>query len=96
MSNLINHLIEEGLENIMERSTKALLLEDEIYINDRKAKEWLEKRYDALNLDVKDRLVINDYIACIGTVRSRIEELSYIAGISDAVKLLNSLGLLKK
>lgn len=96
MSNLINHLIEESLENIMERSTKALLLEDEIYINDRKAKECLEKRYDALNLDVKDRLVINDYIACIGTVSSRIEELSYIAGISDAVKLLNSLGLLKK
>ena len=96
MDNLINKLIKENLGSIMDKSRDALLLEDEIYIHDNNDKEALEKRYDALRLDEKDRIVINDYIACKDTISSRIADLSYIAGVSDTVKLLNSLKLLKE
>ena len=96
MDNLINKLIKESLGNVMDKSRDALLKEDDIYIHDEKDKEALEKRYDALQLEEKDRIVINDYIACKDTISSRIADLSYIAGVSDTVKLLNSLGLLKK
>lgn len=96
MDNLINKLIKESLGNVMDKSRDALLKEDDIYIQDSNDKEALEERYDALRLDEKDRIVINDYIACKDTISSRIADLSYIAGVSDTVKLLNSLGLLKK
>ena len=96
MDKLINQLIYEKLGSCMDKSRDALLLEDETYINDEKDKEALETRYDSLNLKEHDRIVINDYIACIGTLNSRIADLSYIAGVSDTVKLLNSLGLLKE
>lgn len=96
MDSLINKLIKENLGNIMDKSRDVLLLEDEIYIHDSSDKEALEKRYDALRLNEKDRIVINDYIACKDTISSRIADLSYIAGASDTVKLLNSLKLLKE
>ncbi len=96
MDNLINKLIQENLGNIMDKSRDALLLKDEIYIHDNNDKKALEKRYDSLRLDEKDRIVINDYIACKDTISSRIADLSYIAGVSDSIKLLNSLGLLKE
>lgn len=96
MDNLINKLMQENLINIMDKSRDALLLEDEIYIHDSSDKEALEKRYDSLRLDKKDRIVINDYIACKDTMSSRIADLSYVAGVSDSIKLLNSLGLLKE
>lgn len=96
MDNLINKLIKENLGNLMDKSRDALLLEDEIYLHDRKDKEELEKRYDTLNLCEHDRIVIDDYIACTDTMNSRISDISYIAGVSDTVKLLHSLGLLKE
>lgn len=96
MDNLINKLIKESLGNVMDKSRDALLKEDDIYFHDSNDKEALEERYDALRLDEKDRIVINDYIACKDTISSRIADLSYIAGVSDTVKLLNGLGLLKK
>lgn len=96
MDNLINKLIKESLGSIMDKSRDALLLEDETYIHDDNDKEALEKRYDDLMLDEKDRMVINDYIDCKDTINSRIADLSYIAGVSDTIKLLNGLKLLKE
>ncbi len=96
MDILINKLIKETLGSIMDKSRDALLLEDDIYIHDSNNKEALERRYDNLKLDEKDRIVINDYIACINIMNSRIADISYITGISDTIKLLNGLGLLKK
>lgn len=96
MDKLINKLINEKLGDTMDRSRDALLLEDDTYIHDEKDKEALEARYDKLNLNEPDRIVINDYIACINTMNSRAADVSYIAGVSDTVKILNSLGLLKE
>lgn len=96
MDKLINKLIYEKLGDTMDKSRDALLLEDDTYIHDEKDKEALEARYDKMNLKEPDRIVINDYIACINTMNSRVADISYIAGVSDTVKILNSLGLLKE
>jgi len=96
MDNLINKLIKEHLGHLMDKSRDILLLEDDIYNHDLKDKELLEKRYDALELNEKDGIIINDYIACIDTMNSRVADISYIAGVTDTVKLLNSLELLKE
>ncbi len=96
MDNLINKLIKESLGNVMDKSRDALLKEDDIYIHDSNDKEALEERYDALRLDEKERILIDDYMACKDTMYSRVADISYIAGVSDTIKLLNSLKLLKE
>jgi len=96
MDNFIDTLINGSLGNIMDKSRDSLLLEDGVYIQDCADMNVLEKRYNALDLNQHDRNVINDLIACIGTVNSRIADISYIAGACDTVKLLNRLKLLKE
>ena len=41
-------------------------------------------------------MIVNDYIACGESVRARINDLSYMAGMRDAVLLLNQMGLIKE
>ena len=96
MESLISKLIERGLGNIMDKSRDPLILSDEVYLQDSKALSELEDRYEALDLDKHERMIIDDYFACAESVRSRINDLSYIAGIRDAVLFLNELGLIKK
>ncbi len=96
MESLISKLIERGLGNIMDKSRDPLILSDEVYLQDSKDLSELEDRYEALDLDKHDRMIIDDYFACAESVRSRINDLSYIAGIRDAVLFLNELELIKK
>ncbi len=46
-------------------------------------------------MDSEERILINDYIACLLTREQRMEELSYMLGVRDAIKFLNAIGLLK-
>lgn len=96
MEDIISKLIERGLGNIMDKSRDPLILKDEIYLQDSKDLSELEDRYEALDLDKHDRMIIDDYFACAESVRARINDLSYIAGIRDTVLFLNELGLIKK
>jgi len=95
MDAFVNELLETHLGNIIDQSRCELIRADKTCMQDEKDLSELEQRYTALSLDRADRLVINDYIACIQTVEHRSCDLSYLAGVRDTVKLLHSLGAIK-
>lgn len=96
MDKLIEHLLKRELDYIIDENKEKLILSDEVYKKDTKDENELENKYLALDLSKQQRMIINDYIACIRTTKDRCIDLAYIAGIQDAIKLLNSLNLLKK
>ena len=95
MEDLISKLIDRGLGNIIDKSRDPLILQDEIYLKDSHDLSELEERYENLALSKEQRMIMNDYIACGESVRARINDLSYIAGVRDTVLLLNQMGLIK-
>ena len=68
---------------------------DEVYLKDIEDEGELEQRYMGLDLPDKKRILINDYIACVKTCDNRYSDISYMAGIKDAVRMFVYLGLLK-
>lgn len=95
MEDLISKLIDRGLGNIIDKSRDPLILQDEVYLKDSQDLNELEERYTNLELSKEQRMIVNDYIACGESVRARINDLSYMAGMRDAVLLLNQMGLIK-
>lgn len=96
MEDLISKLIDRGLGNIIDKSRDPLILQDEVYLKDSQDLNELEERYTNLELSKEQRMIVNDYIACGESVRARINDLSYMAGMRDAVLLLNQMGLIKE
>ncbi len=94
MEDLISKLIDRGLGNIIDKSRDPLILQDEVYLKDSQDLNELEERYTNLELSKEQRMIVNDYIACGESVRARINDLSYMAGMRDAVLLLNQIGLI--
>lgn len=95
MDNLLDKLLEMGLNQGVSKSRDEMIRADDTYNKDFKDMEELEARYEELELPEEIRRVINDYIACKDTISERAEDISYIAGIKDTVLFLNILGLLK-
>ena len=95
MEDLISKLIDRGLGNIIDKSRDLLILQDEVYLKDSQDLNELEERYTNLELSKEQRMIVNDYIACGESVHARINDLSYMAGMRDAVLLLNQMGLIK-
>ena len=95
MNKLIEDLIEKGMGRLMDESRDEMAQADEIYLNDRKDEDDLEKRYASLNLTREQRIIINDYIACTSTVNHRYSDIAYMCGIKNTVEMLVSLGLIK-
>lgn len=95
MDKIIEDLIEKGMGRLMDSSRDALAKADKIYMDDRSDEIELEKRYESLELSKEQRMVVNDYMSCSLTVNHRYADISYMAGIKDAVGMLASLGLLK-
>lgn len=94
MEQQINTMIIREMENFIEESRQEFALSDKIYLNDSRDEKELEERYESLNLEEPQKMFVNDYIACIKTTGSRYSELSYMAGIRDAVKTLIHFGLI--
>ena len=94
MDKFVNKLIERHLGAFMDRSRDKLALSDKLYKRDLSDSYELEERYNALELGKKERILINDYIACLMTREHRMADISYMAGISDSIKFLNAIGLL--
>lgn len=95
MNKLIEDLIKKGMGNFMDRSRDALAGTDEIYLNDCRGEEEMERRYKNLGLTREQKKIINDYVASTSTVNHRYADISYMCGIKDTVSLLVSLGLIK-
>lgn len=76
----------------MDKSRKELGMSDRTYLKDSKDERELEQRYMELEMERKQRMLVNDYIACMQTVHNRYEDICYVAGVLDAVKMLSRLG----
>jgi hypothetical protein len=94
--NILNKLADKGLRGDMDESRKELALRDDVYQKDSADEKNLEQRYMELNLPREQRILVNDYIACVKTAGSRYSNISYAAGVKDTVKMLVQLGLLKE
>lgn len=93
---MYNTLIENGLGQMMDKSIGELLETDRIYIKDSKDLKEFEIKYSKLELSIENKRIINDYIACIETTFDHYSEVSYMAGVKDAIKLMVGLGLICK
>ena len=95
MKNLISELVDKSVGDLMDQTRDTILKEDSIHLQNEADLAELENRYMSLKLERHDRMVVNDYIACLQTTDSRIADIAYVAGIEDTVKLLKSLDLIK-
>ncbi|MCI8730874.1 MAG: hypothetical protein HFH57_06980 [Lachnospiraceae bacterium] len=95
MENIMDKLINMGIRDFIDESREKLTLEDEVYLMDKRDEDALGQRYLGLDLPRKQRVLIDDYIACVKTAGIRYSDISYIAGIKDTVKMFVQLGLLK-
>lgn len=95
MEAFFEELMNKGIGRLMEKSREQLLEKDEIFLRDKKDSRELEQRYMELDLTQQQRIIIQDYIACIQTTGNRYGDISYMAGVRDAVRMFFDLDLLK-
>ena len=95
MDKFVKKLVKNHLGTFMDKSIDTLALADVDYKNDLADSEELEKRYESLNLEDKDRIIITDYIACLMTREHKMRDIAYLAGVADSIKLFNELGAIK-
>lgn len=96
MEQLIDKLIETGTAQFMDESRRELLMSDEIYLKDESDEKDLEQRYESLSLTKEQRMLVNDYMACMRSADARCSDISYMAGMRDAVRILKSMGALRE
>lgn len=94
MEQIMKKMMDMGMRQFMDESRKELSMSDKIYLKDRKDERELDERFMELELEKKQRMLVNDYIACMQTAHNRYEDICYVAGVLDAVKMLNRLGVL--
>ena len=95
MDKFIEELMEKGLGQLMDKSRDEFLVLDEVYREDGKREEELERKVLILNLTEEQKNVIHNYLECVRISSHRCADLSYIAGTRDTIKFLVALGLLK-
>ena len=59
---------------------EAFLIQDEIYQKDIADACWLQEKYEQLELSKEQRMLINDYIACLETASHRKCEVAIAIG----------------
>ena len=89
MEQIMKKMMDMGMRQFMDESRKELGMSDETYLKDCKDERFME-----LEMERKQRMLVNDYIACMQTAHNRYEDICYVAGVLDAVKMLNRLGVL--
>ena len=91
--------MEAIIEEVMkagDKTKEALYKADKILAADNDDAGDLEESVMKLDLDRHQRMVVNDYVACIQTAWNRTADLAYVAGIKDTLALLASLDLIAK
>lgn len=93
MDSIISELIDLGLGDIASDSRDDLLLKDTLYLNCCKKLECAEKAFNELVLSDEQLKIINEYISCLEESLSRINDISYLAGVRAALAFLAELGI---
>ena len=96
MEKLLEKLLDMGMEQFVDGTREELVLSDEDYLKDIEDEKMLEQRYEEMNLPDNQRMFLNDYISCMKTANSRYSDISYAAGIKDAIRMFMYLDLLKE
>lgn len=95
MENCMELVISNYIGKKMQERKKRLYASDEYIQQDNGDLIYLEKRYNELEIPYVLKRVIDDYIACLESRDERYADLSYVAGMGDAILMLNNMGLLK-
>lgn len=95
MEDLISKVLDFGMGNVIDKSRDPLLVNDEVYKQDCKDLSELDDRYKALDLTSEQRMVIDDYMACLSSANCRACDVTYFAGVRDTLEFLVQAGLLK-
>lgn len=95
MEDVIGKVLEAGMGGVIDKLRDPMLLQDEDYkklSNDQADKE---EAYMALALSEKQKEVVDDYMMSIQRTMIRATDVSYVAGVRDAIAFLLQTGLLK-
>lgn len=95
MESLVSRISDLGLSKMMEMSRHELISKDEQFQQLEHDMSELEFLYSQLDLDREQGEIIEGYVNSLNKIRGAYGDISYAAGIKDAIQLLNSLGLLK-
>ena len=93
MEDVINRLLEFGMGGVIDKSRDSLLFQDKKYEEYSKELVEAEKYYKELTITEQQRKVIDDYITCTNAMMCRVNDISYFAGVRDALAFLNQTGL---
>ena len=78
MDMLTREILNQSIAEAIDATRNKICAEDEVYQQDEKDLDELTKRFMELDLPEHDRMIINDYIACLQTVDCRYADISYI------------------
>ncbi|MBP1582131.1 MAG: hypothetical protein J6A26_07030 [Oscillospiraceae bacterium] len=81
------HLPDDAMSCSIRRRCHSLQQQDPISQKDLRDLQHLEQACQLLPLDTQQRRLLNDYLACLGSLQEREVELAYLAGAEDAAQL---------
>lgn len=89
-------VVNTALGMFMDKTRDKIIVGDKGYEEESLKEEKRRQKYLELDLTEKERKTIDKYVAQIEYRCARAADLSYMAGIKNAIELMNGLGLLKK
>ena len=94
MENKNEAVIANYIEKMMGERRQKIFESDEYIQQDNGDLDYLEERYSSLKIPYVIRRVVDDYIACLEPRDERYADMSYVAGMGDAISLLTKMGML--
>lgn len=88
-------IIDLGLSEFMTKTREEFAKRDNLYGEQERMTTEAEKKYEALELQAETKEIIEEYIEKMRNLEQQYADISYMAGMKDAVLILSSLGLLK-
>ena len=88
MENKNEAVIANYIEKMMGERRQKIFESDEYIQQDNGDLDYLEERYSSLKIPYVIRRVVDDYIACLESRDERYADMSYVAGMGDAISLL--------
>ena len=78
MDLLTREVLNQTIAEAIDETRNKICAEDEIFQQDEKNLDELSKRFMDLDLPEHDKMIINDYIACLQTMDCQYADISYI------------------
>ena len=95
MDSFVDLLIERGMGTLMDQSRDELAASDAACREFERKEEEAERRFRSIGLKDGEAAAAEEYLECMRINGHRYADISYMAGIRDAVLLLASLGALR-